>query len=217
MAGTQLVPLPLRVLSLAESGQESPSVVLCWRAISSISAKVSGFIHSFFTVRVFLLKVFLLYVLRIRTICSLFVYFKTVLTVSLISFPANEWQIIPVYNSSQNVKLCESAIVDCKLFNVQERNIAYTSRFRAPLKERSQVKYNMQYNLNKSCKTCTTVATLISILFQLAANDGVPSTTGRYMAASYNKMLMRVATVVQVLQDFVLCFIAGFILLVINP
>jgi len=46
----------------------------------------------------------------------------------------------------------------------------------------------------------------MSILFQLAANDGALSRTGRYavigrLAASYNKMLMRAATVVQVLQD----------------
>ena len=46
---------------------------------------------------------------------------------------------------------------------------------------------------NTACKTCTTVAALISILFQLAANDGVP--------LNQNKMLMRATTVVQVLQD----------------
>jgi len=42
--------------------------------------------------------------------------------------------------------------------------------------------------------------------------DGTPS-----LAASENKMLMRAATVVQVLQDLFLCFIACFILLVIAP
>jgi len=42
---------------------------------------------------------------------------------------------------------------------------------------------------------------LISILLQLAAaNDGVPDGT-LTLAATYNKMLMRAATVVQVLQD----------------
>ena len=67
----------------------------------------------------------------------------------------------------------------------------------------------MQQNIKQvlQCKTCTTVAALISILFQLAANDGVPSRTGRYavigckLKQNANEGCNSCATVVQVLQD----------------
>ena len=60
---------------------------------------------------------------------------------------------------------------------------------------------------NYACKTCTTVAALISILFQLAANDGVPSSPKRYavigckLTQNANEGCNSCATVVQVLQE----------------
>jgi len=44
----------------------------------------------------------------------------------------------------------------------------------AGLKEPSEVNKTCNKTYNKSCKICTTVAALISILFQLAVNDGAP-------------------------------------------
>jgi len=43
------------------------------------------------------------------------------------------------------------------------------------VKERFASEIKHEIKQNKSCKTCTTLAALISILFQLAATDGVPS------------------------------------------
>ena len=66
---------------------------------------------------------------------------------------------------------------------------------------------------------CTTVATLISILFQLAANDGVPSRTGRYavigckLKQNANEGCNSRAS----LAGLVLCFTACFNVLVIAP
>jgi len=66
---------------------------------------------------------------------------------------------------------------------------------------------------------CCTVAAHISILFQLAANDGVLSSTPRYavigckLKQNANEGCNSCAT----LAGLVLCFIACFILLVIAP
>jgi len=66
---------------------------------------------------------------------------------------------------------------------------------------------------------CTTVAALISILFKLAANDGVPSSAGRYavigckLKQNANEGCNSCAS----LAGLVLSFIACFVLLVIAP
>ena len=69
------------------------------------------------------------------------------------------------------------------------------------------------------CKTCTTVAALISILFLLASNDGVPSSPGRYavigckLKQNANEDCNSCAS----LAGLILSFISCFILLVIAP
>jgi len=79
---------------------------------------------------------------------------------------------------------------------------------------------------NTSCKTCTTVrqlqwtaAAFISILFQLAANDGVPSSHGRYavlgckLKQNANEGCNSCASLALLVLSFTVCFI----LLVIAP
>ena len=76
MAGTQLVSLPLRVLSLAESGQESPSVVLCWRAISVHIVNAKWFVfwlHFHQVLKISLIFAFIIlkkYVLKIEMVLT---------------------------------------------------------------------------------------------------------------------------------------------------
>ena len=78
---------------------------------------------------------------------------------------------------------------------------------------------NLKYVLQDLHNCCTTAAALISILFYLAANDGVPSSPGWYavigckLKQNANEFCNNCAS----LAGLVLCFIACFILLEIAP